>query len=373
MIRRAGEIIARIGKLVRRTDTEVVLSVATDRLNEALRDLLVTEPSADLSVEDPPLEEVMREVFQQGENGAGASATAGAGAASTRAWRCHERPALPPTVGHVLRAYPALLRVGFAEMVAYRAEFLVWILTTNMPLVMMALWNAVAADGPVGRFTQQDLRTYFLATLVVRILTSTWMVWELTMDIRQGRLATRLLRPMHPLIAYSAQHLAAVPLRTLMVSPIIVVLLLSMASHSAVAGVPSPLADPQRLAIVLAALAGAWLLLFLTMVIIGTLAMFVDSALSVFELWLGVHFILSGYLVPIELLPDLLPAWARQLPYVLPFWYSLGFPVETAVGMLDTGAALRALGVQWLYVVGLLVTAMLVWRAGLRRFVAFGA
>jgi ABC-2 type transport system permease protein len=38
------------------------------------------------------------------------------------------------------------LRIGFAEMVAYRAEFLVWILTTNMPLVMMALWSAVAAE-----------------------------------------------------------------------------------------------------------------------------------------------------------------------------------------------------------------------------------
>ena len=40
---------------------------------------------------------------------------------------------------HVLRAYPTLLRVGVAEVIAYRAEFIVWILTTNMPLVMMGL------------------------------------------------------------------------------------------------------------------------------------------------------------------------------------------------------------------------------------------
>ena len=37
-----------------------------DKLNEALRDLLAALPATDLSVEDPPLEEVMREVFQQG-------------------------------------------------------------------------------------------------------------------------------------------------------------------------------------------------------------------------------------------------------------------------------------------------------------------
>ena len=48
------------------TDTEAVLSVPADRLNEALRELLAALPATDLSVEDPPLEEVMREVFQQG-------------------------------------------------------------------------------------------------------------------------------------------------------------------------------------------------------------------------------------------------------------------------------------------------------------------
>src|SRR6185503_12640490 len=70
-----------------------------------------------------------------------------------------------------LRAYPTLLRIGFAEAVAYRAELLVWMLTTTMPLVSLALWSAVAAAAPVGRFTQQGFAAYFLATLIVRQLT----------------------------------------------------------------------------------------------------------------------------------------------------------------------------------------------------------
>ena len=266
-------------------------------------------------------------------------------------------------IRHALRAYPTLLRVGFAEMVAYRAEFLVWILTTNMPLVMMALWTAVAADGPVGGFGPRDIVTYYLATLIVRLLTSTWMVWELTMDIRQGRLATRLLRPLHPLLAYSAQHLAAVPMRAIVVSPIVVMLVLT-----AKGGLP--LGDPVRLGVFLLSLVGAWLLLFLTMVLMGTLAFFIESALSVFELWLGVHFILSGYLAPVALLP--IPARAIAVVRELPFFYMLGFPVETMVGRMDRPAFLAALGVQWLYVALMLAAVLLVWRAGMRRFVAFG-
>lgn len=264
-------------------------------------------------------------------------------------------------LAHALRAFPTLFRVGLAEMIAYRAEFVIWILTTNMPLVMMALWTAVAAEGPVGRFGVPEFEAYYVATLMIRLLTNTWMVWQLTMDIKQGALATRLLRPLHPLLAYAAEHIAAVPIRALMVSPLVVVLVLVTPKHLA-------LGDPARLAVLLAALVGAWLLLFFMMAIIGSLALFVDSATGVFEIWLGLHFILSGYLIPLELLP----AWMQPLARVLPFRYTLSFPVETLIGLQGLGSALRDLGVQWLYVAGLFATTLAVWNRGMRRFVAFG-
>ena len=143
---------------------------------------------------------------------------------------------------HVLRVYPALLRVGFADIFAYRAELVVWLLTVNMPLVMMALWTAVAATGPVGRFGQREFVAYYLGMLLVRILTGSWLVWELTMEIRQGTLAPRLLRPIHPLWAHSAMQLAAVPFRVVLVSPLVFILYWD-------AGERLPLHEPLRLAI----------------------------------------------------------------------------------------------------------------------------
>lgn len=261
----------------------------------------------------------------------------------------------------LLRAYPALLRVGFAEMVAYRAEFLVWILTTNMPLVMMGLWTAVAASGPVAGFDQRDFVTYYLAVLVVRIVTNNWLVWEMTMDVRQGALATRLLRPVSPLVQYSAEHLAAVPIRLLMMSPIIAILI-GVADRGVMFG------SWQRLGILALSLVGAWLILFFTMLTIGALAMFVESALSVFDIWLAVHFVLSGYLFPLQLLP----AWVGPISRALPFRYTLAFPAETWIGKLSVAAAWHDLGVQWIYVGVMAATATAMWRLGLRRFVAFG-
>ncbi len=259
------------------------------------------------------------------------------------------------------RAYPALLRVGFAEAVAYRAEMLVWMLTTTMPLVSMALWSAVAGVAPVGRFTQTRFASYFLATLVVRQLTSSWLVWEMNNDIRSGTLSRRLLRPVHPLITYSAENLSALPLRAAMALPITVVTLVVMEP----AALPT---SPLRLAVLALSLLGAWLINFLTMATIGTLAFFLESSTAIFEIWLVAFMLLSGYLVPLELFPN----WLRAASTALPFRYTLAFPVEVLTGLRDTEGMLRDLAVQWAYVLGMGAAAMLGWRAGLRRFSAYG-
>jgi ABC-2 type transport system permease protein len=270
-------------------------------------------------------------------------------------------PGLAAEAARTLRAFPTLLRVGISEVVAYRAEFVVWILTTNMPLVMLAIWHAVAADGPVGRFDQRAFTAYYLGVLAVRLLTSSWVVWQLSMEIRDGTLATKLLRPIHPMVALAADHLSAVPMRALVISPVIAILFAvgrdRLFQH-----------DPALALIFAASLAGAWLLIFFTMVVMGSLAFFVDSALGIFELWLGLHAIFSGYLIPLEALPR----WVRQAADVLPFRFMLGFPVETLVGLLDRQQALAALGAQWGYAALFGALALWVWRVGVRRFAAFG-
>jgi ABC-2 type transport system permease protein len=259
------------------------------------------------------------------------------------------------------KAFPALLTVGFAEVVAYRAEFLVWILTTNMPLVMLALWHAVAADGAVGRFDQPKLTAYYLAVLIVRLVTSNWMAWQMSMEIRDGTLSAKLLRPIHPLYAYAADHISAIPMRLLYVAPIVVVLFAT--SWGQIVG-----HDPALVLVLGGSLLGAWLLMFFSMVLLGTVAFYVDSAMGAFELWLAVYALVSGYLIPLELLPG----WAQAVTRVLPFRYMLAFPAETFVGLLARGEALRELAIQWAYVGVAAVAAVVAWRAGVRRFAAFG-
>jgi ABC-2 type transport system ATP-binding protein len=59
------ERLTRLGTVATQTSEQVVLTVPATRLSEVLRDALVTLPVLDLAVEDPPLEEVMRELFDK--------------------------------------------------------------------------------------------------------------------------------------------------------------------------------------------------------------------------------------------------------------------------------------------------------------------
>src|SRR5207253_11082634 len=113
----------------------------------------------------------------------------------------------------------------------------------------------------------------------VRLTAGAWMDWEMTMEIRQGTLALRLLRPIDPLLQWSADNLAAIPMRGVVAIPVAAILLYvarSELSH-----------DWFSWLLLFPALLGAWLLYFLVQSIIGTFALRFESAASLFDAWLG--------------------------------------------------------------------------------------
>jgi ABC-2 type transport system permease protein len=260
-----------------------------------------------------------------------------------------------------LRALPTLLRVGFSEAVAYRAEMFVWVLSTTMPFIMLALWTAVSREGPVGRYGSQDFVRYFLAAFVVRQMTGAWAAWMINYEVRQGTLAMRLLRPISPLWGYAAENLGAMPMRLFVVVPVALVSV-NLVGWSAV---------PRTVwgwAFFLVALFGAWLISFLANVAIGTMSLYMESSTKLMDVWVALFFVCSGYLYPVELFPPMV----RTLIDWLPFRYQIGLPVELMTNAHDFQVALGLLGRQWLWVGLMLFISLGLWNRGLKRFAAFG-
>jgi ABC-2 type transport system ATP-binding protein len=57
-------VLEKIATVVSYEGGQAVLSVSPEKLNATVQNALATLPVADLAVEDPPLEEVMREMFK---------------------------------------------------------------------------------------------------------------------------------------------------------------------------------------------------------------------------------------------------------------------------------------------------------------------
>jgi ABC-2 type transport system permease protein len=268
-------------------------------------------------------------------------------------------------VRRALRTLPTLLRIGVAETVAYRGEFLVWILTTTLPLVMLALWTSVAAEtpfaGPFRDFSSEDFVAYYLATLIVRNLTGSWVAWQISEEIRMGSMSMRLLRPMHPFAALAITHAAAVPFRSAVALPIAVILLLS-------SGADALTSDPLQLALVVPSIVLAWLITFAILFALGTLAFFMTRAMSLFNMYVAVFTLLSGYMLPIELLPS----WVADVARWSPFRFMLSFPVELMTRDIPAAELATLCGWQVGYTAGTIALALGMWRLGIRRFEAVG-
>jgi len=260
-----------------------------------------------------------------------------------------------------LRALPTLLRIGVAETVAYRAEFLVWILTTTQPLIMLGLWTRAAAQKPFAGYTPASFVAYFLACLIVRQLTGNWVAWQISEEVRSGAMAMRLLRPLHPFFAYAASHAAAIPFRSIIALPVALMLLAS-------SGGSVLTTDPAQLALLAPSIALAWLITFTLLFAIGALAFFLTQTMAIANLYFGLYSLLSGYMMPIELLPRPIAAIAAWLP----FRFMLSAPVELMTRPLDREQLIALLGGQAGWAAVTLATALLLWRAGVRRFEAVG-
>ena len=89
---------------------------------------------------------------------------------------------------------------------------------------------------------------------------------------------------------------------------------------------------------------------------------------AIFQTYMMAELLLSGRLVPLQLMP----AWTQGAADWLPFKWTFYFPIEALVGHLTTTSLLSGLGMQilWTAIGGCLVWAF--WRASVRHYSAVG-
>ena len=260
-----------------------------------------------------------------------------------------------------LRALPAIVRAGVLESIVHRFEFLMFLVSTVQPMIMLGLWSFVAQRGAFHGYSASAFTAYFLAVVIVRNLTGNWVAWHIMQDLREGTLSMRLLRPMHPFVGYLGYHVSAVPMRALISVPIALVLL-------ATSGGSIVMAEPIRLVAFVPSVALAWLIMFSVLFAVGALSFFIEQAMALTTFYFSLFQLFSGFLLPLELLPHPIAAAADWLP----FKYMLDVPIEMLTRPLSVHRIGELLAAQTAWAAIALALALGVWRLGIRRYEAVG-
>src|SRR5918912_1070549 len=99
------------------------------------------------------------------------------------------------------RVYQALLVANFQQASQYRVQSVLWLLFAVIrPVVFLAAWSAAAEaqGGLIGDFSRGDFAAYYVCLTLVSQLTMSWDAYDFELEVRQGKLSPKLLRPLHP-------------------------------------------------------------------------------------------------------------------------------------------------------------------------------
>ncbi|MEO6713168.1 MAG: ABC-2 family transporter protein, partial [Mycobacteriales bacterium] len=200
---------------------------------------------------------------------------------------------------------------------------------------------------------------YYAAAAVMRHLAGDHVVWEWDADLRSGDLSVRLLRPVHPFHQYAAGDLGYRAVSLALLLPVFVVAAWTVPNLNY-------RITPVRALGVAAAVAVAYLLSLVMASVFALLGFWSTQTTNVWMLWWGMGSFASGWLAPLELMPQ----WLRSAALVLPFRATLGFPVELLMGRLEGQQVAWGLanGMGWLAVFAAIYRVG--WRRGVRRYQA---
>jgi ABC-2 type transport system permease protein len=226
------------------------------------------------------------------------------------------------------------------------------------------VWKTVANaqdGGQVAGYSGEAFAAYYILWIIVRTMNIALTPWAWEARVQRGGLSQLLLLPAHLLHLDLAGFVGFKVVSLGILAPIVTGLWLIFR--------PAVTLAPADIALFLLAIWTGYVMRFILVWALGLITFWVVRVGAIFDLFFAVELLVSGRLVPL----DLLPPWAVSISRVLPFYYSYGFPIELALGRLSRGEVLTGFGMQALWTAISLVIMNILWRRGVRRYSAVGA
>jgi len=264
--------------------------------------------------------------------------------------------------GKYARAYA----IGMQNALEYRMDFFLNMVSALFPIfIQVFMWTAIyekTGQGAVFGYTYSQMIVYtVLASLLNRLLRTSFE-YEISEDIKTGGLNKFIIRP----IAHFPYRLAVfLGQKTVHTGLISVVLVIMVVVSVKVTGLPI---GPAQVLGFLPAFVLAFVMNFILFYLVSAIAFWLTEIGFFFEAVRIVFIALSGGIFPIDVLGE----DAARILRLLPFQYTINFPVDVLNGRITGRDTVLGLVVQVVWILLLSGLTVWIWKVGSRKYVAVG-
>ena len=263
----------------------------------------------------------------------------------------------------VLRPALSFVRIGFLNMLAYRARYYVGVLTYLFNVaVYYFIWRAVFQHSPtVVGLTLTEMMTYVAVGWTIRSFYFNEIDRDIAAQVQEGRLAMNLIRPVdfQAVMIFDAAGQSAFR-AVLFTLPIGIVVALLFPVR--------PPASPAAGALFLLSAVLSFFLVAALNFLVGLIAIRTKSILGILRAKYLVLELLSGLLIPTTLFPQPF----RSILFASPFPHINYTPAALYLGKATGAEAARLLLLQAGWTVVLLALGQSVWRRSRHRITIQG-
>jgi len=245
------------------------------------------------------------------------------------------------------------------RVVQYRADAFLWMVAEAIiPLVSLTIWFTVAKSS-TNVPTPQDILTYYVLVILIKLATDAWGGVFLAQEILNGEIIKSLIRPLAVVWYNIANNLFEKILKAIIPVPIIIFILVRWSDHFSPA-----IYQPTRIALFVLSLSLAMILSFTIDFILGMIAFWIEDNFQLRRYRYLLESFTSGLLIPLVFMPTALVG----IIGFLPFRFIISAPAEIITGQTILINTVAILAIQAAWVVITILAAIFIWHKGLQRY-----
>ena len=257
-------------------------------------------------------------------------------------------------------------KLGLQNSLEYRFDFLLGIVSTIVPTItQLFLWTAMfesSENGIVYGYTYSSMIMYTILAGVVSKLMAAGCEWDVAGDIRDGGLNKYIVKPMGYFRYRVCCFLGQKSVQFILFLMIFAVILIIARINSFFT------VSPERLIyFAVSAVLGIMINMFLGFMV-SVIAFWITEAWSAFLILSLAINIASGGVFPLDIFGEKILAVLK----VLPFQYTVYFPINILNGNIPIGEILPSLCIQAVWIIILCFLLQVLWKIGLKKYEAVG-